>query len=215
MNRKTIGILILLLGLLIISFLIYVMFFSGMAEPLVNKESSQQKSTEQTVKQPVISNKIKVNLEAFSQNDVPKEDGNGENASISQSDPKKNLIRIASSFTERFGSYSNHSNFHNIKDLNVFMSREMNDWAQNYIFEKNKEGMVSDIYYGIVTKAISAEIIVFDEAAGKASVSVMTRRMESVGSMDNNSDVFEQKMIIDYIKEVDIWKINKATWQER
>src|SRR3989339_235707 len=134
MNKKAVGIFIILFGLLMISFIVYILFFSNLkAEFPVNTVNIQPEQGNENVAAKIIEGKkIKVNLNAFSPNEaIIEEDGVIIEGDI-QNSPKKNLMRIA-----------------------------------------------------------------------------------SLGSKENASDVFAQNIIVDYIKESGIWKVNEATWQVR
>jgi len=125
---------------------------------------------------------------------------------------KDDLSRMAASFAERFGSYSNQSNFNNIVDLKLFMSEEMKEWADSYVSSQRGKQIASDIYYGITTKAVAREIREYDDDAGNASVFVQTRRREATSSTSNTSKVFGQDIIIRFIKEKGAWKVDDANW---
>ena len=126
---------------------------------------------------------------------------------------KEDLSRMAGSFAERFGSYSNQSNFNNIVDLKLFMSERMKEWADNYVGAQRVKETATDIYYGITTKAVAEEIREYDDDSGKASVYVQTRRREATSSTNNTSKVFGQDIIIKFIKEKGAWKVDGANWQ--
>ena len=125
MNKKLIGIIIVLGGALLLAAIVYFIFFnSELIGNIINKagkgtgreeikkfeaEVGAGKKTEQ--KPPV--KKIFV-----PEGELEKE----EKVPISQEERSKdNLMRLAASFAERFGSYSNQSNFSNIIDLKIFM----------------------------------------------------------------------------------------------
>lgn len=219
MSNKFIGISIILFGLLIVILIVYVLFFDGFGasspEPQKPITGDVQTVDNNTEKPEVVSNKIKVNIDAFTQKNDAGEVITPEDIINNQVSSKEVLKRTSLSFAERFGTYSNQSNFHNIKDLNIFMSKNMQVWAENYIFEKIKEEMNREIYYGISTKSTEAEILHISEEEDSASILVKTRRREFVESKENPSDVFEQSIVINYTKENDIWKIDSATWQAR
>jgi hypothetical protein len=126
---------------------------------------------------------------------------------------KSDLERLSASFAERYGSFSNQSNFSNITDLRIFMSADMKNWADNYIALERQKKTDATTYYGIVTKAIAQEIKDFDEDFGQAKVLVQTRRREALGTTNNVSNVFNQAIIIEFVKEQGAWKVDKATWQ--
>ena len=125
---------------------------------------------------------------------------------------KEDLARMAGSFAERFGSYSNQSGFSNLSDLEIFMSQRMRKWAANYIDDHRQS--VPEIYYGITTKAIAETINEFDEDGGRASVAVQTRRREASGTTSNYTQAFNQDITITFIKEMGAWKVDSANWVE-
>ncbi len=122
------------------------------------------------------------------------------------------LKRMAAAFAERFGSYSNQSNYANIKDLQLFMTRDMQQWSEGYIDQIKEQGGANSIYYGITTKAIYQQVENFDNDTGTAQILVKTQRREATGTMDNSSD-FNQSIVIAFIKSNNAWKVDSATWQ--
>lgn len=128
-------------------------------------------------------------------------------------DVRIGLLRLASSFSERFGSYSNISQFENIEDLKAFMTPTMATWADGFVEEQIEAGL-SVIYIGITTRALNAEIEELDEDRGTARVMIKTQRRERSGE-DLDGTVYYQDIILDFQKLGDTWKVNVATWQER
>jgi len=128
---------------------------------------------------------------------------------------KEEVAGLAASFAERYGSYSNQANFRNITDLKMFMTRKMQIWADSYLSEQRAASSSTNIYYGIITKAVAKEIKEYDEDSGQASILVHTRRQEAIGSTSNISNTFNQDIIIDLLKENDIWKIDNAKWENK
>ena len=63
--------------------------------------------------------------------------------------------------------------------------------------------------------ALAKEIKEYDEDSGQASILVHTRRQEAIGSTSNISNTFNQDIIIDLLKENDIWKIDNAKWENK
>ena len=122
------------------------------------------------------------------------------------------LERIAASFSERFGSYSNQSSYSNIDDLSIFVTENMVTWSKNYISQLKKQNTNNSIYFGISTKSIVTELKSFDEDAGTAEILVKTQRVESTGTI-NNSKNFYQDILIDFVKQSGSWKVDKAYWQ--
>ena len=122
------------------------------------------------------------------------------------------LANMASSFAERFGSYSTHSNFDNIKNLEIFMTEDMQEWAEEFVQEQSQED--SREYSGVTTNTISTDIIEFDQEGGTAEVVVTTQRRESTGSRQE-STTYDQDLTLEFVKKDDSWKVDRAEWEER
>lgn len=120
--------------------------------------------------------------------------------------------KIAMSFAERFGSFSNHSNYANIEDLNIFMTKNMISWADNYLSDLKKEKSAAGEYYGVITKAVSAEVNNFDSVKGSADVVVTTRRQETKGSVVGA--YVTSNLTLKMAKEGGAWKADSASWQQ-
>lgn len=127
---------------------------------------------------------------------------------------QEDLKRIAASFAERYGSFSNQSNFGNIRDLKIFMSSDMQDWADDYVKAEIAKKTDSSIYYGITTKAVSQEVLNYNEDDGSAEILAHTQRQEAIGTT-NNISRFQQDLKLMFIKERKAWKVNGAYWQEK
>jgi len=207
MEKKLIGIIIILLSLILIGVIIYFLFFSnifGGGNEIGNDAPKQEVPViDTTVKEkpleitPVIkeNKQITINVEPKSVN-------------------KEMLAQIASSFAERFGSYSNQSNYSNVNDLRIFMSQSMENWADSYIKENRAKAQANDIYYGITTKSVSSEVKDFDDALGKSTILIKTRRREALGTTNNVSKTYNQDILITFVKEKGAWKVNSAYWQD-
>src|SRR6056297_1177249 len=139
MNKKLVPILIIIGALLLIILIIWFLFFRGGQEPIENNVPEAEVVVNQPIEE---EQEVEQKPEERRQNIVPEE------RELNAND----LGKMASSFAERFGSYSNHSNYSNILDLQIFMTRKMKNWAEKSIEESKNE--YSDIYYGITTKAI-------------------------------------------------------------
>ncbi|PIS42231.1 MAG: hypothetical protein COT24_04615 [Candidatus Kerfeldbacteria bacterium CG08_land_8_20_14_0_20_40_16] len=124
---------------------------------------------------------------------------------------ESSLKTTASNFTERFGSYSNDSDYENISKLMIYMSESMQKWADHYIKEQQAASLPDAEYYGITTKALSTKTISLDEDKGTAEFTVSTQRRETAGSQE--AKVFYQDVTIKFIKESGSWKVNEALWQ--
>ncbi len=195
----TLGMIVILLGVF------YFFFFYDFTSPKIpkkDKSDQQQQDTSGKYFDPEDKNKIDNNVS-----------GSGGNKTIMDKDDFNidDLKIIASRFAERFGSYSNHSNFGNIKDLKLFMTEEMKAWADDYLAEKKNEEYSGE-YYGIITRAINAQEEAYSPDEGKAEIIVKTQKTE-----DNNGDknVYYQNILIKFVNQEGEWKISEAEWQEK
>jgi len=131
---------------------------------------------------------------------------------VRQQGEKDRILRMAGSFAERFGSYSNQSDFGNITDLELYMTGSMKEWAEDFVAENRKNKTGQEEYYGIVTQTVATEIKNLDDDAGQAVVMVDTRRRE-MGQADKDSQTFSQPLRLEFSRQNGNWKINKASWQ--
>jgi hypothetical protein len=123
------------------------------------------------------------------------------------------LLKMASVFVERFGTYSNQSNYSNIIDLKMFMSEKMKIWADSYIADMRANQDKDVLYYGISTRVVNEEMDLLDEEFGEARIIVRTRRQEATGFTGNTAESFSQDIIVNMTKENQSWKIDSAFWQ--
>jgi hypothetical protein len=127
---------------------------------------------------------------------------------------KEDLIRLSMSFAERFGSYSNQSNYTNVIDLKLFMSDKMRVWADDFVAQQRRADKDTSIYFGITTTAVANELLTYDEDLGTASVKVETRRREATGTTGNLSDPYGQRVTVTFVKERGTWKVDSAFWDD-
>ena len=199
MNKNFFSVIFILLGLLFLGIIVYFIFFHDFSVPevvipedknvntLVQKEPAVKKEEPKVITQ--TAKTTTVNLE-------------------------EDLKRLALSFAERFGSFSNQAGYQNIKDLKVFMSSSMGEWADKYIQDEIAKNISASIYYGINTKAISAKIQDLDTEGGTAKILISTQRAESTGSTGNTAR-FAQNITISFVKEKGAWKVSSANWQAK
>lgn len=203
MNKKFLGIIIVIAALAIIAGIVYIIFFHKFSN-----------SAEKTAQQPVVQEPVKNSQTA--QEDQSKQAADIQSAPVSKKTEitRDDLARMASAFAERFGSFSNQSDYGNIRDLQIFMTNSMKNWSENYISDARAKKTQTSIYYGIVTKAISSQAKQFDSDAGLAEILVKTQRRESAGTAGNSS-VFYQDIIIKYAREQSVWRVDGIYWQDR
>jgi len=222
MNKKITGIIIIISGLVLLTGVVYLLFFNQNYWPdwlifLKKKESGMVKVNDNLVQNPKMATTSPIGSQevkriVFTETKIENR------AEITETTKpefgRREILRLAASFAERFGTYSNQSNFSNILGLKMFMSRRMKSWVDSYIREHRQAQMDNSIYYSITTKAVSRELKEYDDNLNKAVVLVKTRRREAGGSAGNVSDTFSQDILINFIKENNIWKVDSANWLE-
>lgn len=125
---------------------------------------------------------------------------------------EQDLQRIASSFAERYGSFSNQSDYTNFESLYAFMTTAFVDQTKNTVRQDRAQAHDNAVYYGITTKRTSVQTLSFDTNAGTARMSVQTLRHESVGS--TTSRTYPESITITMQKENDVWKVSAAEWDQ-
>lgn len=137
---------------------------------------------------------------------------NSQAVKISVAKLEATLKAVAITFAERFGSFSNKSNFENLNDLRDLMTVKMKGWTDNYISQQKTTFTADAAYYGITSQALSATVTSFDESVGRAEVEVNTQRQEAKGNTDNPR-VFYQKILLKLAKTNEGWKVDEPIWQ--
>lgn len=127
---------------------------------------------------------------------------------------EQELTRLASAFAERYGSYSNQTDFENLESLYVFMTASLEKATQTFVAAERAKHRDTSIYYGITARAVTVTVRSLDENKGTASFLVTTFRKETIGS-NGNTTSFQQDVLIDMKKDGSAWKIDQATWQRK
>lgn len=121
------------------------------------------------------------------------------------------IVSIIMPFVERFGSYSNQSNFENYTDLLGFMSPSMQEWAQKEVAARQSKPL-PEIYKGVTTRSLAQKEQKFDLDNGEAEYVVSTQRKELVGA-STNFRTFNQDVLIKLKKQDAVWLVDGAFWQ--
>lgn len=206
-NKRILWLVIIILLILIIAALIYLylVFYNSPTEPV----SDLNNNANQTIPAPEIT---PPGLDTYNQPnsavlaDIEAEVGaNGESMD-------ENIILVANSFAERFGSYSNQSDYLNFADLDMFMTDSMSNWIPRYIDQLDAENPDFNIYYAIETKVISNQINQMAEDSTEAEILIKTQRQEFENDI-GNPRIFYQDLRLDLVKVNDEWKVNGAYWE--
>lgn len=120
--------------------------------------------------------------------------------------------RLAMSFVERYGSYSNQSDYGNLENLYPFMTEAFATATKAFILGERRKGADTSIYFGVTTHAVSFTVGGFDEKLGTASFTVATTRQESVGAGSNKRQ-YDQNALVTMANIGGAWKISGLTWR--
>lgn len=192
-KKLLMGVILLLIIILLI--LIFLRYNQDLA-PNGQKQANQQ---QQEV----------VELEPGILGEIGRLNGNG-NVGLNESESQAQLV--ARSFVERFGSYSNQSDYQNFSDLREFMTDSFAAWVfEQYVpqLESRYEGQA---YYGIETKVISQQTESFNEGEGSAQVLIKTQR-QIFDSVSGVPQVEYQDIQLNLIHEGENWLVDSAFWQ--
>lgn len=116
------------------------------------------------------------------------------------------VVSLSKSFVTRYGSYSNEANFANLEDVLPLASASFDAQLQNTI----DTGVPPEEYYGVSTSIVTVKVDEKSEATSQ--VTVTTQREEAVGSTQNTS-VKYQDIVLTFVMEDGVWKVDSATWQ--
>lgn len=206
-RRKSLRWLLILIILLILAILVYLFLFYFKPKPATNNVNINQNVNQTTSPNtPAASTFNTANPGVLS--DLQAANGGQPTFQNEQN----NAMLIASSFTERFGSFSNQGSFRNFQELDQFLTDAVKKWVTTYLDGLKKEHGNINVYYAIETKAITTKINSFDDKAGLAEIVVRTQRQEFNNTI-TNPRIFYQDLLLKMIKVDNQWKVNGAYWQ--
>ena len=205
-DRKKIGIFIIAVSLVIIILIIYFGFIKK-ASPTVEPEITPEEiangqlpaAEEAGTSTP---SDVKVDYQVY---DIESEAPHQTNST--------DLGKLSMSFAERFGSFSNQSNYGNFTDLKILMTDNMKEWIDKYIIDLKNNPKNGTAYYGVTTDALTYEVKKFDNTSGQAEVTIETQRRESTEKI-NGGDAYLQKLDLSLVKVNGEWLFDKAYWEK-
>ncbi len=125
--------------------------------------------------------------------------------------PAPEVTTLVRAFAERFGSFSNQSDFENVRELSPFMSPVMQLWADRFIAESRAKLVKGAPYYGVTTRVLQMQVRALDEKAGSGEVLAKTQRREVKGNETPRS--FSQDLLVS-VKKIDgEWKVERVEWK--
>jgi len=203
-NRERTGLIFVIVGLIILFLLIYFSFFR------------KEEETETEPAESVITAQLPSGIDStatttgerqrdHTQYDISQEAAHKFNAN--------DLSKMAEAFSERFGSFSNQSDYGNFTDLKIFMTDSLKEWADNYV-EKLRQENTATGYYGVTTHALTTTVDSFDDKAGTAKVTVTTERSESTETIGGGVP-YSQKLDLNYLKVNGEWLVDGVYWDKQ
>jgi len=202
-NRKTIGIILIIIGLVIVGLLVY--FLLIQEDELINVDVPPvDTQTQQLPTGPEIGTTTPSDRPVSSQQyDVSQEQAHQIGAA--------DLAKRAMLYSERLGSYSSQSDYSNFIDLKIYMTEDMRDWVDQEVLSLQTKNRNSG-YYGIETKAITTEILNYDDQEGTAEIKVTTERRESRDLL-GGGESFSQVVRFSFVKGASDWLIDGAYFE--
>ncbi len=117
---------------------------------------------------------------------------------------------VSKNFSERFGSYSNQSNFDEyLNDLTMLTTTGMEDFLKNFIRPIQTEN--PSYYHGFSTKVLKVKII--DLKSETAETLVSTQRTETNESQNIVNKIYYQDLKLKIVKVNNQWLVDGAWWQ--
>lgn len=120
-----------------------------------------------------------------------------------------NIEAFARSFAERYGSYSNQTNFENLKDLFPFMTARLSQATAAYV-ERESAKTPGSSYFGVSTRAVSATVLTQTETSARLRLS--TQRAESQ-SGQGAPRIYYQDIEFALLNVGGEWKVDEASWK--
>lgn len=128
-----------------------------------------------------------------------------------ETNTRNEVIQLARAFVERYGSFSNETNYQNILNLKILMTDKLAAWADSFVASQRSKAVKSDSYYGITTKSLAVSVVSFDSKT-KAELKISTQRREA-DEKTASSKVFYQDIYVKIVKEAGDWKVDELSWQ--
>lgn len=127
------------------------------------------------------------------------------NTNVASAD-RVQVIYVARTFAEQFGSGSNQDNFSNIIAVQSLATKSYADYLRAQVAQGRLHN-VTVPYHGYVTKALVITITNLTPTAAAATVS--TDRQETIGPKTTE---YHQDLQVQLVKTGTAWQVNTATW---
>lgn len=128
--------------------------------------------------------------------------------------PETALQRIAVAFAERYGSFSNQSDFGNLESVLPYMTTSFQNRTRTLIVSERAKKRDTSIYYSLTTRSGRVATETFDENATTAVFLVTASRSEAIGSPVNVKR-YEETLRVTMSKEDGAWRVANAAWENK
>lgn len=116
------------------------------------------------------------------------------------------LQQVAATFAERYGSYSNQSNFQNLRDVMPLVTDSFRRTLEARIAAGTS---ASGEYNGVTTRALQSSVAV--RGSGSAEVAVKTQRETTVGTSEPTTSYETLTLTFELVGQT--WKVDAAVWK--
>lgn len=127
-----------------------------------------------------------------------------------EEEAEQTIEKTVARFVERWGTYSNQTNFSNIRSLDSLMTQSMENSIETYISSIQREHPYQEGYYGVTTKVVSVKVEEFSLESTDLTVIVGTRRDET--RLDGTTDTFNQHAEVQITQGSGTWLVSSLVW---
>lgn len=121
---------------------------------------------------------------------------------------KDTLTTLAKMFVERYGTWSNQSNFENFTDLYSYMTDGLKAETQSFVINQQTALSTNFTYYGLTTKVLSGDLInIVADTSAEFSANVQQQETK-----DGQTTVLFKGAALDFIKQGADWKVNQINF---
>lgn len=128
--------------------------------------------------------------------------------------PETALQRLAVSFAERYGSFSNQSDFGNLESVLPYMTASFQGRTNFFITAERTKHRDTSVYYALTTRNSKVTTVTFDAEGTDAVFLVVASRSEAIGSPVNVRH-YEESLRVTLKKESGVWRVDNAVWENK
>lgn len=115
---------------------------------------------------------------------------------------------LARSFAERYGSYSNQSDFSNLEELYPFMTAALRERTLELVERERLQPVDAENYTGATTRVIGLKVV--SQAPTHAEILAATQRSESGSGQDRT---YYQDLRLTLVVVGGQWKVDSTKWE--